>query len=130
MSNNFEIQALEEDDFGQPERVLYGQVGYDPNVDRDCRDGLLIEIDEQNPSQKSRINARVSEITFSDAYEVMEECIFETEATDKAISGRMYHASFDPEELAQDIHEQIQKYGLEGGASPPEGYEITVSNPE
>lgn len=129
MTQNFELQALE-GDIDSPERILYGEIGHLPEVDEDDRRGYIFDIGKHNPSKKARMDVEVSEVTFSDAYEAMVNDEFEELTRGTAVSSSMYGEEFNPEDVAEDLVRQIEKYGLEGGAEPPEGYEVTVSNPE
>ncbi|MFB6174837.1 MAG: hypothetical protein ABEJ87_02580 [Candidatus Nanohalobium sp.] len=129
MSDSFELQGIE-GDVDSPERILYGEPGHLPDVDEDNRRGYIFDIGKHNPSKKARLDVEVSEVTFSDAYEAMENDDFEEFMSGTAVSSSMYGEEFEPEEVAEDLVTQIERYGLEGGAEPPEGYEVTVSNPE
>lgn len=129
MSASFELQGIE-GDVDSPERILYGETGHLPEVDEDERRGYLFEIDNHDPSARARMDVEASSVIFSDVYGVMEEDEFEELMSGTAVSSGMYGEEFDSEEVAEDLVRQIERYGLEGGAEPPEGYEVTVSNPE
>jgi len=129
MSDNFELQSVVEED-GSPERILYGEPGHLPEVDESERRGYLFEIGEHSPSERARLTVDASAVIFDDVYSVMEEDSFEEFMSGRAVSRGMYGEEFDAEEVAEDLVREIERYGLEDGASPPEGYEVTVSNPE
>jgi len=129
MSDNFELQSVVEED-GSPERILYGEPGHLPEVDESKRRGYLFEIGEHSPSERARLTVDASAVIFDDVYSVMEEDSFEEFMSGRAVSRGMYGEEFDAEEVAEDLVREIERYGLEDGASPPEGYEVTVSNPE
>lgn len=64
-------------------------------------------------------------------YEVMENDNFEEFMNGRAVSRNMYSEEFDPEEVAEDLVREIERYGLENSpAEPEEGYEVMESNPE
>ncbi len=130
MSASFELQGIE-GDVDSPERILYGEPGHLSQVDEDERRGYLFEIGDHEPSEKARMRVEASAVIFSDTYDVMEEDDFEEFMNGTAVSSGMYGEEFDPQEVAEDLVRQIERYGLEDGpAEPPEGYEVTVSNPE
>jgi hypothetical protein len=130
MSDSFELQGIE-GDVDSPERILYGEPGHLPDVDEDERRGYLFEIGEHHPSEEARMRVEASAVIFSDTYDVMENDDFEEFMSGTAVSGNMYGEEFDPEEVAEDLVREIERYGLEDGpAEPPEGYEVVVSNPE
>ncbi|AOV94491.1 hypothetical protein AQV86_01030 [Nanohaloarchaea archaeon SG9] len=129
MSDNFELQSVVEED-GSPERILYGEPGHLPEVDESERRGYLFEIGEHSPSERARLTVDASAVIFDDVYSVMEEDSFEEFMSGRAVSRGMYGEEFDAKEVAEDLVREIERYGLEDGASPPEGYEVTVSNPE
>ncbi|PSH02203.1 MAG: hypothetical protein BRC26_01730, partial [Nanohaloarchaea archaeon QH_8_44_6] len=124
-----ELQSVVEED-GSPERILYGEPGHLPEVDESERRGYLFEIGEHSPSERARLTVDASAVIFDDVYGVMEEDSFEEFMSGRAVSRGMYGEEFDAEEVAEDLVREIERYGLEDGASPPEGYEVTVSNPE
>lgn len=130
MSDSFELQSIE-GDMDSPERILYGEPGHLPDADEDERRGYLFEIGEHEPSEKARMEVEASAVIFDDEYEVMENGEFEEFMSGTAVSRGMYGEEFDPQDVAEDLVREIERYGLEDGtAAPPEGYEVTVSNPE
>lgn len=130
MSDSFELQSIE-GDMGSPERILYGEPGHLPEVDESERRGYLFEIGDHDPSEKARMEVEASAVIFDDDYGAMEKNDFDEFMSGVAVSRGMYGEEFDPEEVAEDLVREIERYGLEDGtAAPPEGYEVMVSNPE
>jgi len=130
MSDSFELQSVVEED-GSPERILYGEPGHLPGVDESERRGYLFEIEDHSPSERARLTVDASAVIFDDVYSVMEEDEFEEFMSGKAVSSGMYGEEFDAEEAVEDLVREIERYGLEDGpAAPPEGHEVTISNPE
>jgi hypothetical protein len=124
-ADSFETLSWEGDleDLG---RLLYGE----NNPHQDHRLAYLINPADRHLNDKARINCKVKEIAFSTVYDALENDDYRALTETEVTTSNFYGEEINPQKLAEDVIQQLDKYGVGGKAAPPEGYEVTVSNPE